>query len=274
LFNDKGLGLINANRLDLDKVYVELKATGDVNLNRPNLNPVTREIQGRASFWEHLRSLRPGFAMAIIGAPGCGKTTLLQHVLLTYSRNRQWRKRMRGRVSFFIELRKVWQELAKDKPAPLPKVIESVLKKNLPGLNEAFPKGWLEAKLRSGRCILLWDGLDEVADLSQRQKVSAWLDQQIAQGTPVGTISLVSARPAGYRDAPLERVHVLEVQPFDYIDTRRFIEQWYHANEYIARSGRCGDSRSQRQYQSAADACYVRRSGYNSRYRARAPHVP
>src|SRR5262245_16440029 len=37
LFNDRGLGLINANRLDLDKVYVELKASTDTNLQRPNL---------------------------------------------------------------------------------------------------------------------------------------------------------------------------------------------------------------------------------------------
>src|SRR4051794_18963891 len=37
IFNDKGLGLINANRLDFEKVYVQLSASADVNLNRDNV---------------------------------------------------------------------------------------------------------------------------------------------------------------------------------------------------------------------------------------------
>jgi hypothetical protein len=149
LFNDKGLGLINVNRLDLDKVYVELKATGDVNMNRLNLNPVTREIRGWASFWEHMRTLRPGSAVVVIGPPGCGKTTLFQHVLLTYARNRQWAKKMRGRIPFFIELRKVRRELEKENPPPLAKVIEIVLRQNLPGLTDLralrHAAGWIRA---------------------------------------------------------------------------------------------------------------------------------
>ena len=178
LFNDKGLGLINANRLDLEKVYVEVKASADASLNRPNLNPVSREIRERAPVWDHLRTLRPGFALVVIGAPGCGKTTLLQHVLLTFANNRQYRYRMRARVPFFVEVRKIAKSLEVEKGPTLPEVLGSVLEQDrqTAGIAKQLPKGWLEKTLRSRKCVLLWDGLDEVADPELRSKVATWLD--------------------------------------------------------------------------------------------------
>jgi hypothetical protein len=175
LFNDKGLGLINANRLDLEKVYVDLKASADPRLNRPNLNPVSRELRERAPVWDHLRVLRPGFVLVIIGAPGCGKTTLLQHILLTFANNRQWRHRMRARVPFFVEVREVARQLqAKEGEPTLPELLKAILEKDrqLTDFMKRLPEGWLEKTLRSGKGILHWDGLDEVAELKERGKVA------------------------------------------------------------------------------------------------------
>jgi predicted NACHT family NTPase len=165
--------------------------------------------------------------------PGSGKTTLLQHVLLAYARNLQGKYRMRARIPFFLELRKVAPLLKSKTPPSLPKAIETIVKDNLRKLGK-MPEGWLEARLRTGRCVLLWDGLDEVADLGQRRAVAKWLDEQTMNFDWHRNISLVSARPAGYRQAPLDRAHVLDVQPFDYDDTRNFIRKWYHANEIVS----------------------------------------
>ncbi|MEZ5388086.1 MAG: NACHT domain-containing protein [Prosthecobacter sp.] len=181
LFNDKGLGLINASRLNLDTVYVELKACPGGNLNNSNLNLVSNKLRktpDRAPLWEYLRNHPRAFAIVIIGAPGCGKTTLLHHVLLTYARRHQWRHRMRFRLPIFIELRRVAPELPDDpkKSPDLAKLIEIVWKKDSrnAGIIKRMPKGWLTNRLRSGRCLLLWDGLDEVADPVERSKVRDW----------------------------------------------------------------------------------------------------
>ena len=255
LFNDKGLGLINANRLDLEKVYVDLKASADARLNRPNLNPVSREVRKRAPVWDHLRTLRPGFALVIIGAPGCGKTTLLQHVLLIFANDRQWRRRTRARIPFFVEVREIARQLqAKNEPT-LPKLLEVALKKDrqTAEIGKRLPKGWLEKTLRSGRCVLLWDGLDEVANLEERSKVAAWLDRVIESPDWRGNVSLITARPAGYHGAQLRRAQVLEVQPFAFEDTKRFISQWYHATEVVS-SGNKDDKNVRRRAADEANA--------------------
>jgi hypothetical protein len=239
LFNDKGLGLINANRLDLDKVYVELQAAPGVNLNKPNFNPVTREICQRAPLWEHLRTLRPGFALSMIGAPGSGKTTLLHHAMLTAARNRLWRRRMRFRLPIFIELRKIAAELPEDagKTTTLPKLIESLWKKDtrFTELLKHLPKTWLNRWLLSGHCLLLWDGLDEVADPVQRKRVRDWLENAVLGSTDYrNNLSIVTARPAGYRDSPLDHAQAVEIQAFQWADTKRFVQQWYHATEVVS----------------------------------------
>src|SRR5262249_46596363 len=99
-------------------------------------------------------------------------------------------------------------------------------------------KKWVKRKLSSGACVLLLDGLDEVAELDLRKTVSSWLDQTLSSRRYRKNLFIVSARPGGYRSAPLERVRVLEVQPFTFDDTQQFIHRWYHANEVIARGNK------------------------------------
>ncbi|MFL6521262.1 MAG: NACHT domain-containing protein [Chthoniobacterales bacterium] len=240
LFNDKGLGLINANRLDLEKVYVELLASADVNLNKPNLGLISQAQGKRASIWHYIRNLREGFGLGVIGAPGSGKTTLLQHVLLTYAARKQYRQRLRSKIPFFIELRKVPDILTENSTISLADALKQLLSNDRRYfyVTETLPTAWINRKLLRGRCILLLDGLDEIADVQSREKVSAWLNNAISSHYYKRNVFIVSARPLGYRAAPIDRSSILEVQPFTFEDTKRFINQWYYANEVIARGNR------------------------------------
>ena len=189
----RSLVQMEINHLEIEDIYVELRAAhrrpGHLSANPiPPPPPRDRELIISAPIWDHLRILDPGFALVIIGSPGSGKTTLLKHLMLNYARNQQWRQRVRHRIPLFIELRKLPKWTKAENPT-LPSILASVLEadeelgsllkcKTDPSLSEKL-QAWLESVLRQGRCLLLWDGLDEVPDSTTRKKISAWLDGQI-----------------------------------------------------------------------------------------------
>jgi hypothetical protein len=238
IFNDKGLGLINANRLDLQKVYVELQASSDVNLNTANMTVVSEPVPDRSPIWHYIRRSTPSFAISIIGVPGSGKTTLLHHLLLVFAAGRQYKQRVRARIPFFMELRRLPELLKQTADAGLAEAVRWLIDKDerYADIANRLPPRWVEQRLSRGRCILLLDGLDEIADPTERKQASQWLDRAVMEHRR--HIFIVSARPAGYRSAPLNRARVLEVQPFTYAQTKRFVYRWYHANEVVARGNR------------------------------------
>ncbi|NEQ70880.1 MAG: hypothetical protein F6K21_36395, partial [Symploca sp. SIO2D2] len=80
------------------------------------------------------------------------------------------------------------------------------------------------------------DGLDEVADETQRQQVSRWVDEQM-EAYP-DTPFILTSRPFGYESARLQQgVTVLEVQPFNLKQVKEFIHSWYLQTEVMSRAG-------------------------------------
>lgn len=242
LFNDRGLGLINANRLDLRKVFVELRVLGGGNPN-VNQSDLIRPTNSRSShsIWWFLRGFaKDGICLAIIGPPGCGKTTLLFHILLTYAENRQWRQLMHSKVPLILFLREHASRIALEEPPSLPELAQEVVTKQLSRVsNLKVPLGWFEKLLSRGKCVVLLDGLDEVADEKARWKVSGWVDIQAERYHRCQFI--LSARPRGYLATPLDRAHVLEVQPFSPTQVQHFIYRWYWANEIVSSGGKDND---------------------------------
>lgn len=235
VFNVRGLGLINTYTLSLDQVFVDLRIHPS-NPQKFNRNPIGQsEITGNRPVWDFLQLSQSksseATALAIIGPPGSGKTTLLQHIAVTLAANRQRLYRLRAHTPVLLFLRNHIAIITQDAPA-LGRLIQSHFenKKQYPTLNP--PPGWFESHLERGGCMVLLDGLDEVAELQQRRAVSAWVDNQIKNYPRCQFI--LSARPQGYVDAPLERAHVLEVQPFNSSQVQRFINNWYLANEIIS----------------------------------------
>jgi hypothetical protein len=209
-----------------------------------------RELAGNRPIFDFLRQIaRNGaVAVAVLGPPGSGKTTLLQHVALTLARNRQRPHGLRAYVPLFLFLRDHVKQIAVAEPPTLADLVQGHMAKRS---HLAPPPRWFEGQLLAGKCMVLLDGLDEVADKALRERVASWVDTQI-KAYPRSPFVL-SARPQGYREAPLERAHVLEIQPFGAEQAKAFVRSWYLANEIMASNGERGEGVRQRAATQAED---------------------
>lgn len=176
--------------------------------------------------------------LAILGAPGSGKTTLLRHLTLAYaSRDRASLHPKAPRfVPVLLYLRDVYLDIVAD---PAPMLVELILRQVQrlhPSDPLQPPPDWFAARLRRHQCLILLDGLDEVADEGQRRQVSQWVDAQMAAypDTPF----ILTSRPFGYQSAKWQQpMMVLAVKPFTLKQLRQFVRNWYLQTEIISRAG-------------------------------------
>jgi hypothetical protein len=207
--------------LELERVYVFLRA------RPPDLNAAT----GRRGQSESLgigRAMGQHQRLVIIGGPGSGKTTLLIYLLLTYARKlaRDRLELDEDRLPLFIPLRQLKTVLGRERGANLPQFLNDYYAR----LGLAPPAGFFESRLKAGQCLVLLDGLDEVADQTERVQMAGWVDQQVSI-YPRNRF-IVTSRPAGYDTAALENGFTrLEVQDFSQADIEQFCRNWCLAVE-------------------------------------------
>jgi len=174
--NLKGLTTQGPFALELQKVFVQLRVE-PTPLGKVAADPLRRlPLEGGAhDLWDFLLSNEPGFnALAILGPPGSGKTTLMQHVALVLAD--RGRPRPRHTLPVFIVVRDL-AGLFKDGAEP---TLAEAARHSVRTLDrDCPPLRWFEAQLRRERCLILLDGFDEVADASRRSKVAHWIERQM-----------------------------------------------------------------------------------------------
>ena len=234
VFDIKGLSTLLDQDLELEQVFVQLDVK-PTPIHQASADPITVPEalrDGPHDIWAYLgaKAIRSRH-FVIIGAPGSGKTTLLKHLALSLARGR---KTGVPHMPVLLYLRDHATTLDGKYDAStdtfaysLAEAVNTHLQRKW---QQSLPLPWITRKLAKGQCLVLLDGLDEVADARLRQLVVKWVQRQmLAYGR---NRFLLTSRPHGYRDNPLEGVWVLGTRPFTPLQVAQFVQNWYQANEY------------------------------------------
>jgi hypothetical protein len=180
--------------------------------------------------------LREAKHLVVKGDPGSGKTMLLKYLVVTCADKR-------AEVELGLK--------ANEEPCPLPVFIplrefaaESAQREGDYSLLDFFythahehlmvdlPRGFFEAALDSGCCLVCLDGLDEIWTVGQRKTVCDAV-KALAGRFPKSRY-VVTSRIVGYEESPLDRrdfVHY-SILPLTDAQIRDFLQRWYGLREH------------------------------------------
>ncbi len=230
----------NDLRLTLDEVYVPLRIARRHPDDHTALSAEANDVDLVAIF----TAAGAGNPALILGEPGAGKTTALRkllHVCLAPGDGPARLGLAAGTVPVFLRLRRFTPELLHD-PDPLGRFIEQEVAE----LSEGKLPGGFGARLwQQGGLVLLFDGLDEIADETLRGRVATFLDHEVRDWDRRRVRAVVSCRRAGYDG---ERVRFgarflhLDVRPLDEGQRADLVHRWFRHVSRLLDRGNLSDA--------------------------------
>jgi len=167
-------------------------------------------------------ALADSHRLLIRGSAGSGKTTLLQWIAVRASTRTFQGKLLEWNNSlpFYIRLRHFVQS-----DLPRPEAFPGFV---APAIADTMPRGWVHLALKSGRAIVLVDGVDEIP-VSRREDVHTWLTDLME--TYKEARFIVTSRPHVIEEGWMshEGLSDAELQSMGLTDIYLFIDHWHEA---------------------------------------------
>ena len=169
--------------------------------------------------------------LLVIGDPGQGKTTLLQHYALSCIDKERCKDFgfLEPVMVFYLQLREL--KKGENGYAALPVNILAWAQ-TVPLSEKERPEN-LETLIFESLCqtksLVLLDGLDEISELEERKEVCEWIKKTITDFPKACFV--VTSRPTGYRpvddieiQVPLKRADILDFKP---VQQKTFLQNWF-----------------------------------------------
>ncbi|MGV3524796.1 MAG: NACHT domain-containing protein [Candidatus Sericytochromatia bacterium] len=209
----------SARKIPINEIYVY-----------PEFSKRTPEIVRDVDGYKPDEFLSSLYRAVILGDPGGGKSTFSQKIC--YDLASKYESRLfAGRLvtPILVVLRDYgaqWKEINCSILEYI-EIISNTIYQIAP------PKGAIEHMLLNGRAIVIFDGLDELTDTSNRQLIANNVESfcNLYPALPV----LVTSREVGYAQAPLDekRFPVFRIRPFSDEQVHTYVQKWFKAADFI-----------------------------------------
>jgi predicted NACHT family NTPase len=179
--------------------------------------------------------------LLIVGEPGAGKSTLLRWLAVTFAGGKQREADRLGpqagadRLPLLVELGRLPEVYLKAESRETPnwrRFLPDHLTQTPPFDN--IPAPLIAQALDDGRCLLLCDGLDEIADLSARRRMA---DSLAEYARSSANRLVISSRPAGVSGSEATlgaRFRRVTIQRFTPEEVQRFFHFVYNRNPELS----------------------------------------
>jgi hypothetical protein len=210
---------------ELGDVYVDVGLVSGAAHELSGYAPAKTAEDAERHSIDGLLDRRSPAVLALVGQPGSGKSTLLAHAARRSAQPSLRGRWGRRRVPVRLTLREHAASIVASPSISLPQVARAAVG----AAAGKEPAGWWERQLRRGRCVVLLDGLDEVARPDDRFAVAGWVEQQVAAYP--GNHFVVTSRTYGLPGSLATLSDLLVVLPFTAGQVRLFLDRWYQAAE-------------------------------------------
>jgi hypothetical protein len=242
------------NQIKIEDVFIKLEASQEVpkvdilnekfddqeqedQKERKLIDKPVREITKVLSVFE---ALNESDKQVILGVPGSGKSTFMMYLALTFAKG-QSKERLQineDKLPIFVSVQALAVML--EKIQNIADVISEFVKSELQIRD--LPDDYFIPYIESGRCIILFDGLDEVSSVTQRGEVA----EKIRRFANLykGNRYIITSRIAGYREIqqfPENDFKHLTIMDFDDDQMADFAKKWYSVREPLKAEEKAND---------------------------------